>query len=182
MGRKGERDMVLPVGRLAMATMLLAAVPAAAAQEPLSPAPSSRESSAAREVDQSAKAAAQCGSVVFRRCAKPVAGGAGPAAVDREGGAAAAAQLQGVRWSGPDGLEDVVITGQSERAPGLRQVFERNLGPVARPRDPDRTVPFADGVRCTTNAAGQTACHDPQAGFRLADPVTPTTNLNDMVF
>jgi len=172
--------MVFPLLRFAMATTLLAAIPAAPAQEPSKPVVPSQGVSAAREVDRASTAAAQCGSVVFRRCTKPAAGGASGPAGERDG--AAASQLQGVRWSGPDGLEDVVITGQSERAPSPRQVFERNLGLVVRARDPDRTVPFADGVRCTTNAAGQAACYNPQAGFRLADPLTPTTNLNDMVF
>jgi hypothetical protein len=114
---------------------------------------------AVRLADRSAPDGAKCGSTVILRCASEaqrasVAAGAANAAPE-----GIAAQWQTKRWTGPLGLDEIVITGDRIPEASVREVFERNLGRRVIRRGDFVSSDWGAGRHCTTYlSSGATYC------------------------
>jgi hypothetical protein len=163
-------------GRLLAVALLLPGLLASAAwgqtrAEQASPPNATESGRAVQELVEGAR----CGSVVIRHCRwrrETSSVVLDPSLRGRNG---APMQWEVVQYGGPDS-DEIVVTGERIRDPGIQDVFERTFG-TPRASTSMRTQVAASGARCTViERTGANLCSNAPGGLPALDnPLTDWT-------
>jgi hypothetical protein len=118
---------------------------------------------------------ARCGSVVIRHCRWRRESSSSVLDPSLRGRNGAPMQWEVVQYGGPDN-DEIVVTGERIRDPGIQDVFERTFG-TPRASTSMNTRVAAAGARCTViERTGASLCSNSGAGLPALDnPLTDWT-------